>query len=74
MFNHLKTKLMAIALSAALSVNHAFAMGWLLPHGPKDGGGGSPSVAPELDGPGGIAAIAVIVSIALVLYNRSKNR
>jgi hypothetical protein len=72
MINHFKAKLMAIALSAVLSVDQAFAMGWL-PHDPKDRGG-SPSAAPELDGPGGIAAIAVIVSVALVLFNRSRNR
>ena len=33
-----------------------------------------PAAPEHLPGPGGIAAIAVIVSIGLVLYNRSKNR
>jgi hypothetical protein len=72
MMSKFTTKLTAIALSVALSVDQALAMGWF----PGDGGNGSgsPSGAPELDGPGGLAVIGVIVSVALVLFNRSKNR
>lgn len=69
---NLKTKLTAAVLSAVVSINQALAMSLL----PDDGGGsgGGASSAPELDGSVGMAAIAVIVSIAFVLYNRSKNR
>lgn len=70
--NNFTTKLMTFAFGIAVSLDQALAMGWLLPSNPGSGGGAT--AAPELDGPGGIAAIAVIVSVALVLYNRSKNR
>lgn len=71
MLNNFMTKLTVITLGVALSVHEALAMGWL----PDGGdGGGSAGAAPELDGPGGIAVIGVIVSVALVLYNRSKHR
>lgn len=30
--------------------------------------------APEIDGPGGVAAIALLVSVALIAYNRFKQR
>lgn len=73
MLNKFMTKLTVITLGMALSVHEALAMGWL-PDGGNGGGGGSAGAAPELDGPGGIAVIGVIVSVALVLYNRSKSR
>jgi hypothetical protein len=69
MLNNFMTKLTVITLGLALSVHEALAMGWI-----DDGGSGSPGSAPELDGAGSIAVIGVIVSVALVLYNRSKHR
>jgi hypothetical protein len=72
MLHKFMTKLTVVTLGVALSVHEALAMGWLPDGG--DGGGGSGGAAPELDGPGGIAVIGVIVSVALVLYNRSKSR
>ena len=36
----------------------------------ENGGGGAS--APEIDGPGGIAAIALLVSVGMIAYNRYK--
>jgi hypothetical protein len=38
------------------------------------GGGGGGSSAPEIDGPAGMAAIAVLVSAGLIAYNRYKKK
>ena len=50
----------------------AFAMGWFggAGSGLGGGGGGGSNSAPEIDGPGGIAAIALLVSVGLIAYNR----
>lgn len=69
MTSKFKTRVTALVLSAALSVNQALAFS-----SPPADSGTSGGGAPELDGPGGIAAIAFIVSVALVLFNRSRNR
>ena len=48
--------------------------------GGSSGGGGSGSVpgsgtsAPEIDGPGGIAAIALLVSVGMIAYNRYRRK
>lgn len=63
-----KTRVAALATSAILVTDQAFAMAW-----PPSTGGGSSGV-PELDASGGIAVIALLVSVALVLFNRSRNR
>lgn len=65
MISKLGKHLTALVAIVAASTEQALAMAK-----PPDGSGG----APELDGPGGIAAIAVVVSVALVLYNRSRDR
>lgn len=38
------------------------------------GGGGPTTSAPEIDGPGGVAAIALLVGAGLIAYNRYKNK
>jgi hypothetical protein len=35
---------------------------------------GGPASAPEIDGPGGVAAIALLVGVGLIAYNRYKNK
>lgn len=40
--------------------------------GGGNGGGGGGAV-PEIDGPGGVAALALLVSIGMVLYNRARS-
>lgn len=37
-------------------------------------GPGAGVAAPEIDGPGGVAAIALLVSVALIAYNRFRQR
>ena len=67
----LKTVVGAIFVSA-LMAEQAFAwcfMGWGSCGG---GGGGWGRSVPEIDGPAGIAAIALAVSGLAVLYNRSR--
>jgi hypothetical protein len=41
--------------------------------GGHGGGGGGGTAVPEIDGPGGVAAIALLVSIGMVLYNRARS-
>lgn len=41
---------------------------------PKGKGPGGPHAAPEIDGPAGIAAIAVLVGAGLIAYNRYRNK
>jgi hypothetical protein len=38
------------------------------------GGPRGPHAAPEIDGPAGIAAIAVLVGAGLIAYNRYRNK
>ena len=38
------------------------------------GSGGRGSSAPEIDGPAGVAAIALVVSAGLIAYNRYKKK
>lgn len=57
----------AVFMSAA-AVSEALAGGAL---GAGSGlGGGTQASAPEIDGPAGVAAIALLVSAGLVAYNR----
>ena len=42
--------------------------------GGGSGGGGSTASAPEFDGPGGVAAIALLVSAGLIAYHRYKKK
>lgn len=58
-------KLTSIAFLLILTAAEAFA--WAPPPGGGKGGGGS---APEIDGPAGLTAIALIACIGLYLYNR----
>jgi hypothetical protein len=37
-------------------------------------GGGGTASAPEIDGPGGVAAIALLVGAGLIAYNRYKKK
>jgi hypothetical protein len=54
-----------------ISVSEALAQGY-----GKGGKGGphGPHAAPEIDGPAGIAAIAVLVGAGLIAYNRYRNK
>lgn len=58
-------KLTSFAVLLTLSATEAFA--WASPPVGKGGGGGS---APEIDGPAGLTAIALIACVGLYLYNR----
>jgi hypothetical protein len=66
----------ATVFTSAIMAEQAFAwcfMGW----GPSCGGGGGGGggwghSVPEIDGPAGIAAIALVVSGLAVLYNRTR--
>lgn len=61
----------------------AFGQSGIVPHsnicdflpflcGGGGGGGGGGSAVPEIDGPAGVAALALLVSIGMVIYNRSR--
>jgi hypothetical protein len=74
MISKIVTRATAFAFGAAVSANQVFAMGyWPGETGGGHGDGGTVA-APELDGPGGIAAIVLLVTVAIVLFNRSRNR
>lgn len=51
-------------------------MGWasaaIKGFGGGGSGGGGTTSAPEIDGPGGVAAVALLVSAGLIAYNRYK--
>ncbi|MBN8912212.1 MAG: hypothetical protein J0H65_09190 [Rhizobiales bacterium] len=62
-------------VTAALTIDQAlaFASPWKPgPGGPGPGHG--PAAAPELDGTGAIAVFALLASIAVVLFNRTRNK
>ena len=62
-----KTKLYLTTLAVfALYADHAFA-GFLRYTPP-------PTPVPELDGPGALAALALLASVVAVLFNRSRAR
>jgi hypothetical protein len=42
--------------------------------GDSGGGGGGASSAPEIDGPGGLAAIALLISVGAVAYRALQRR
>lgn len=58
------------------AASQALAMGNPGGGGRGFGGGGGNSVgsAPEFDGPGGIAAIALLVSVGLIAYHRFRKK
>ena len=62
-------KASAVLFVAALSTNQAlaFCVPWL----PCQGGGGGTAV-PEIDGTSGIMAMALVASVAGLLYNRAR--
>lgn len=62
----------ATMMFSIVMMEQAFARCWLGIFG--DCGGGSPSgnAVPEIDGPAGIAAIALLVSVGAVLYNKAR--
>lgn len=74
MFNTLKTFLTVFAFSAAVTVNHALALDFFPGHGGGNPGHSGPVSAPELDASGSLAVLALLVSVGLVLFNRSRNR
>lgn len=63
----------ALLVNAVIVMDQAFAMAW--PWKPENGDpGGGTSQAPELDGAGALAVFALLASIAVVLFNRMKNK
>lgn len=72
MIKSLKTRAFVVMVGAALTLDQAMAMSWLFPD--KGSGGHGPKPAPELDGAGAIAVFALVVSVAIVLFNRIRNR
>ncbi len=67
----LKTAAMIGAVSM-MSVQQAFAGGLCSWFPGLCSGGGTGNSVPEIDGPGGIAAMALLVSVVAVIYNRSR--
>ncbi len=57
------------AVSQALAQGRGHAYGHT-----KGGGNGGGASAPEIDGPAGLAAIAVLVSAGLIAYNRYRKK
>ncbi len=46
--------------------SNAFALGgW---------GGGSPAPNPEIDGPGGVMAVALLVSLGIMIYRKAQKK
>jgi len=70
MTSKLKTCVTALFLSA-VALDQALAFFKVTPA--DSGSAAGPVGTPELDGPGGLAAIALLVSIAVVLFNRSRS-
>jgi hypothetical protein len=65
-------KVSATALLMSLITAHqAFAL-CLFGLGDCSGGGSEVAAVPEFDGPGGVAAIALLVGIVALLYNRMR--
>lgn len=68
----LKSCAAALAVSF-VTVNQALADCWFGVIGDCGGEGGSgPTAAPEFDGPGAIAAIALLVSVVAIIYQRAR--
>jgi hypothetical protein len=60
---------------SAVSVSEAFAgAGWGAGSGFGGSGRGGASSAPEIDGPAGVAAIALLVGAGLIAYNRFRKK
>ncbi|MGE0024678.1 MAG: hypothetical protein AB7S70_13735 [Hyphomicrobium sp.] len=76
MTSNLKVRAITLLVSVALTIDQAMAMSWLFPGwGDKSPGTpGVPSATPELDSAGAIAVFALVASVAIVLYNRMRNR
>ncbi len=72
----LKARLATLLVGMALTVDQALAMAWWSPDSGGHGSSGTsgPASAPELDGTGAIAVFALIGGIAVVLYNRARNK
>jgi hypothetical protein len=71
----LKARLATLLVSMALTVDQALAMAWWGRDSHRHASGPSgPASAPELDGAGAIAVFALIAGIAVVLFNRSRNK
>jgi hypothetical protein len=56
------------------TASEVLALGYIGGGGHGLGGGGGGHSAPEIDGPAGVAAIAVLVSAGLIAYNRYKKK
>jgi hypothetical protein len=65
-------KTVGVAIAAYITMTqHSYAWwGWWWHHG--HGGGHGGTSVPEIDGPAGIAAMALLVSVVAVLYNRAR--
>ena len=63
-------KVLVTLFGLALSVDQALAI--CGPSGTCYGGGGGTAPAPEIDGTAGIMALALVASVAGLLYNRAR--
>jgi hypothetical protein len=70
MMKHATATLFVLLTTASQVLAHRPGGGW----GPGPGGGGGPVAAPEIDGPAGVAAIALLVSAGIIAYNRYKKK
>jgi len=70
----LKARLVTLLVSMALTVDQALAMAWWSPDNGAGSGSSGPASAPELDGAGAIAVFALVGGIAVVLFNRARNK
>jgi hypothetical protein len=72
----MRNKIMTVATAVSMSLitagqalaDDAFC-NWL---GTCSSGGSEPAAAPEFDGPGAIAAIALLVSIVAIIYQKAR--
>ena len=58
----------------SVTASQVLALGYIGGGGHGLGGGGGGHSAPEIDGPAGVAAIAVLVSAGIIAYSRLRKK
>lgn len=58
----------------SVTASQVLALGYIGGGGTGLGGGGGGHSAPEIDGPAGVAAIAVLVSAGIIAYSRLRKK